>query len=216
MKSKISIYKKEIFLYHRYDHFLNNEIAKRLIDHLEYIKIKPRIIIGFFISHNTEKNIKSLYKNVYLINIFRKNKYIFLKKKNKKILLDDSADISLLDFSFNWHDDFSFIVNNIYRVSKNKSIFLFSNIKSIKINNYFIYNVLSDNYKMTDLLSKNGYSNVVLDSHKLNIKYISYKRFFSDFLSAGIFTLGDIFLQKISLPISIEIDLNFGYANILK
>ena len=212
MKNIINKYSKNIISNKNYDSFINKEIIKRMIDHLEYVNIKPKLILCFCLNNNLSNNLKSFFPNSKVINLFFYRDNII----DIKSIKNESIDLIMFNFSINWCSNFAFLLSEIRRVSKNNTLFLFSNINFFKINEYYIYNKILDNYKFGNILFKYDFKNIVIDNNNLKLNYITYKKFFEDIISSGLFFLGNVKLKKIILPIDIKININFGCCSIMK
>ena len=58
MKKTIKKYANKVIFSNKYDNYLNKEIINRLLDHLEYIKIKPKFVLCCSLDKKLEKTLK--------------------------------------------------------------------------------------------------------------------------------------------------------------
>ena len=213
MKSIINKYDKNIIISNRYNDFINIEIAKLMLEHLEFVKVKPRNILLVYIDQNISANIKKAYPYANVIysdltNLISKDKFY----KKGEYINDNSVDIVIINISIPWYNNFLNVLNEIKRVSKKNTIFIFSSINSININNFFIYNKTIDVYNMGSILLKCKLKNIAMDNIVIKMQYNCYKTFFLDIMKSKTFCLGNINLKKVNIPINCNFDINFGYA----
>ena len=215
MYKTVSKYKSNIILNEKYIDFINIQISKLMLEHLEYIKIKPKRILSVHMNEKVFSNIKKLYPNVKIINI---NKHNFLFGKNffykNNIIKNNSIDIIMFNISVPWYKNFILLINEIKRVSKKNAILLFNGIHSFNINKKLIYNKTLDIYNVGNILLKYELKNIAIDNIMIKMKYESYKTFFLDIIKSKLFLLGNIKLNNLDMPINLNINVNFGHANL--
>ena len=216
MLNVIQQYLKKIVKSQYYSKFINKEVINRLMDRLEYINLEPKLVIIFSFNNDLEKNIKKRYTSSRIINLFSIKDNGSVHEKINRILLDNSVDLVVIDFSINWNQNIYNLLKEIQRVSKNNTIFIYSSINDISINNNILNNKIIDHYKFNNVLIKSEFKNIVSDNSILNLSYTTYYKFFLDVVSSGLFLIGTIKLGKINTPISMCISVNFGYCTVKK
>ena len=165
--------------------WLTQEIGKRLLERLDFIKMKPLVLLNLVNLDNGSEIFNALlqkkYPNAVILNIVL-NAFVTLKNQ--------SVDCIFLNCELPWDTDLSSFFTEIKRVLKPEGIFLFSSfgpdtLKELsacvkKTDTKMPIDVFIDMHDIGDALIQLEFSDPVLDVEHIEVQYQNVQDLLND------------------------------------
>lgn len=172
---------------------LTTEIGSRLLQHLDFVLLKPQVILQIGLDPKISKLLQQRYSQAKIITLcaptyihkkklFSKQPEILLAPLEKTSLKDHSIDFIFANLALNASEDLSAVFNEFHRILKPEGLFLFSLFGPdtlIELQNHLPQQLI-DMHNIGDLLMKTGFADPVMDMEKIFLEYSSQQKLLDD------------------------------------
>ncbi len=204
--------------------FVEQEIGLRLMQRLEYIKIKPKYILdlgcgtGYF-----TRQLQSLYPGATIIGLDLAFGMVKFASNNNKLqyCCADAEQLPFFDLQFDLIfsnccmpsiDNINILLSEVNRILAINGLLLFTTFGPNTLQEFTVANNWQDMHNIGDILLQKQYKDPVVDSENLLFTYKQLHILLNDLNNTGSFNIDTSSVTDLNLPCNATFEVIYGQA----